>query len=52
MDLAKEKYGGPFTTEQVEDVKVFFGILSILITFGSVFITDIAASNILFKVYV
>ena len=49
MDLAKEKYGGPFTTEQVEDVKIFFGILGILITFGSVFITDIAASNILFK---
>ena len=23
MDLAKEKYGGPFTTEQVEDVKAF-----------------------------
>ena len=23
----KEKYGGPFTTEQVEDVKAFYGIL-------------------------
>ncbi|XP_064403272.1 solute carrier family 15 member 4-like [Halichondria panicea] len=24
MDLAKSRYGGPFTTEQVEDVKTFF----------------------------
>ena len=49
MDLAKEKYGGPFTTEQVEDVKAFLGILCILLTFGSVFTTEIAVSNILFK---
>ena len=49
MDLAKEKYGGPFTTEQVEDVKAFLGILCILITFGSIFITDIAVSNMLYK---
>ena len=26
LDLGKEKYGGPFTTEQVEDVKAFIGI--------------------------
>ena len=49
MDLAKEKYGGPFTTEQVEDVKAFLGILIILLTFGSMFITDVAVSNVLFK---
>ena len=30
MDLGKRKYGGPFTTEQVEDVKTFFRILAIL----------------------
>jgi hypothetical protein len=28
LDLGKEKYGGPFTTEQVEDVKAFLGILN------------------------
>ena len=33
MDLAKEKHGGPFTTEQIEDVK---GISSISLSFGSV----------------
>ncbi len=27
MDLAKSRYGGPFTTEQVEDVKTFFKII-------------------------
>ena len=30
LDLSKTKYGGPFSTEQVEDVKVFYGILRIL----------------------
>ena len=29
IDLGKRKYGGPFTTEQVEDVKTFFQILVI-----------------------
>jgi len=27
MDLGKSKYGGPFTTEQVEDVKSFLKLL-------------------------
>ena len=31
LDLAKERYGGPFTTEQVEDVKSFWNILTILL---------------------
>jgi peptide/histidine transporter 3/4 len=47
LDLAKEKYGGPFTTEQVEDVKVFYGILKILFSFGTVFFMDFAASSVL-----
>ena len=29
MDFGKIKYGGPFTTEQVEDVKMFFKLLGI-----------------------
>ena len=35
IDLGKSKYGGPFTTEQVEDVKTFFRLLlmSIAISF-------------------
>ncbi len=31
MDLGKLRYGGPFTTEQVEDVKTFFKIIVIQI---------------------
>ena len=30
IDLAKDKYGGPFTTEQVEDVKIVLRILAML----------------------
>ena len=33
LDLGKHKYGGPFTTEQVEDVKTFLRLLT-LIFFG------------------
>ncbi len=31
MDLGKSRYGGPFTTEQVEDVKTFFKILIVFL---------------------
>ena len=47
LDLGKEKYGGPFTTEQVEDVKAFYGILKVLFSFGVVFFLDYAASSVL-----
>ena len=38
IDLGKSKYGGPFTTEQVEDVKTFFHLLvvGIAISFFSI----------------
>ena len=45
MDLGKEKYGGPFTTEQVEDVKVFLGILRVLLALGPIFAVDIASDE-------
>ena len=32
IDFGKHKYGGPFTTEQVEDVKTFFKILLLACT--------------------
>ena len=31
LDLGKSRYGGPFTTEQVEDVKTFFRLLLVLL---------------------
>ena len=47
LDLGKEKYGGPFTTEEVENVKAFWGILRVLLTIGPVFVVDIAVNGIL-----
>ena len=47
LDLGKEKYGGCFTTEQVEDVKAFYGIIKVLFSFGIVFFLDFAADSIL-----
>ena len=32
IDLGKNKYGGPFTTEEVEDTKSFFSILLLLLS--------------------
>ena len=42
LDLGKEKYGGPFTTEEVENVKAFWGILFVLLTLGPIFMADYA----------
>ena len=47
LDLGKEKYGGPFTTEQVEDVKAFYGILKVLFSLGVAFFLDFAADSML-----
>ena len=38
LDLGKQKYGGPFTTEQVEDVKVFLHILKMLLSLSPSFV--------------
>jgi peptide/histidine transporter 3/4 len=40
LDLGKEKYGGPFTTEQVEDVKAFIGIFTVLLALGPLFAVE------------
>ena len=47
LDLGKEKYGGPFTTEQVEDVKAFLGILRVLITLAPIMMVDFSIDGIL-----
>ena len=44
IDLGKEKYGGPYTTEQVEDVKALLGILLVLASFGPIFALDSATT--------
>ena len=47
LDVGKHKYGGPFTTKQVEDVKAFWGILKILITIGPAFLLQTAMQTLL-----
>ena len=47
LDLGKEKYGGPFATEQVEDVKAFLGILRVLITLAPIMMVDFSIEGIL-----
>jgi len=37
LDFGKQRYGGPFTTEQVEDVKTLFNILKVLLCLAPVF---------------
>jgi peptide/histidine transporter 3/4 len=44
LDFAKERFGGPFTTEQVEDVKTFFRIVMVLLAIGPIFILDAPTS--------
>ena len=50
LDFAKERYGGPFSTEQVENVKTFFRILLILFAVGPVFSMEVLESSFLFPV--
>ena len=40
LDFGKQRYGGPFTTEQVEDVKTFLNILKVLSCLGPVFFLE------------
>ena len=40
LDFGKQRYGGPFTTEQVEDVKTLLNILKVLLFLGPVFFLE------------
>ena len=51
IDYAKERYGGPFTTEQVEDVKTFVRILLLLVSLGPIFAMEFSYSRVLGWVY-
>ena len=51
IDYAKERYGGPFTTSDVEDVKTFIRVLLVLLALGAVFILDVPSSYVLFSVF-
>ena len=51
LDFAKERYGGPFTTEQVENVKTFLRILLTLSALGPVFALEVPASVFVFPLF-
>ena len=48
IDFAKQRYGGPFLTKQVEDVKSFLRILVVLMALGPIYILEVPASNFVF----
>ena len=50
LDFAKQKYGGIFTTEVVEDVKTFIRILLMLLAITPMFCFDVSTSY-LFPIY-
>ena len=51
LDFAKERFGGPFTTEQVENVKTFLRILIILFAVGPVFSVEVPSSYFVFPYF-
>ena len=51
LDFCKERFGGPFTTEQVEDVKTFFKILMVFLCIGPVFVMDFPASYVVVYIF-
>ena len=44
IDFGKRRYGGPYTTEQVEDVKVLINMFKVLVCLGPVFFFDFTAT--------
>lgn len=51
LDLGKTKYGGPFVTEQVEDVKAFCGILKIVFVVAPIYMMEIVINFDKFTVH-
>ena len=51
LDFAKERFGGPFPTEKVENIKTFLRILTTLLAIGPVFMLEVPASLFVFPVF-
>ncbi len=51
FDFAKNCYGGPFTSGQVEDVKTLCRVVIVLITIGPVFFLSVPTSYFLFPLF-
>ena len=51
LDFAKERYRGPFSTEQVENVKTFFRMLLVLLSMGPVFMLEVPATYLILPLF-
>ena len=51
FDFAKERFGGPFTTSQVEDVKTLLRVGSVLLALGPLFVLEIPGSFGIFPLF-
>ena len=51
IDFAKQRYGGPFTTEQVENVKTFLRIVIVLLSVGPLFTLEVPAAYFVFPMF-
>ena len=51
IDFAKERYGGPFTTEQVENVKTLLRLLLLLFTLAPTYVLQVPASLNIFTTF-
>ena len=51
LDFAKDIYGGPFTTPDVEDVKTFLRVFVVLLAIGPVYVLCVPTSYYLFPIY-
>ena len=51
IDFAKQRFGGPFTTEQVENVKTFLRIVTVLLATGPLFVLEVPASYFIFPLF-
>ena len=40
IDLGKSKYGGPFTSEEVENVKTFFQLIKVLVSLAGILVAS------------
>ena len=51
IDFTKERFGGPFTTEQVENVKTFFRIILVLFAVGPAFALEVPSSYFIYPLF-
>ena len=51
MEFAKHRFGGPFTTEMVEDVKTFLRVIIIMLAIGPAYVITYVSACYLFPLY-